>query len=1590
MSQSQVTNTELSTPVTAAPASGTTPTVSKVERSKNGHPKSSWLSGILSKPAPFSLASRRRKPSVPEAPPKPKKNKGSLGLSTLYEPPDGVVIAEMIFIHGLGGGSIKTWCDSSGPAPPSCWPRDWLPADAEFKHVRIHTFGYEADWRERTPSILSVHDFAQSLLGEIRNHQLIKRSDAGIVFVGHSMGGCVAKKAYILARQDPICADLASRFHSMFFLATPHRGSELGKVLRNLLIVTGVSKPYVKDLVANSGPVLEVNETFQQFASDLHLWSFYESLPMSDFSNILVVDKHSATLGFDNESVSFMDADHRTICKFKHQSDHNYKKVRNALLSAVEMIKSNSPIIAAKARLSPYLGVDDTFEDDLHLHRESRHPESCTWVVENSDFRDWTTLHPESSPIYWLVAGIGTGKSVICSRIVDYLQSESMRCSYFFIKRGKGGMHDLSNLLMSMALQMALQDAQVRQAIIRLQEKGVSWEEQTDKVIWRKLFQETIFNIQSPSPHFWIIDGLDEYSRSSDIFRLFEQIPQHLRVFVSSQYTQEIQEGMLSLGQRVSIWMIDSQDTVADMRSVVKARLTQLRHLETGDLVSRIVEKSNGSFIWIRLVLRELETAFTNEDVEAILEEVPSDLHEMYARVLKSIEKDKRRAKLAKSILKWITLAQRPMTIEELRGAVHMDIQALPQKMVHAAVVACGEFILIDQSQRLHLIHETARQFFYRADLGSKFAIEPAKDHGHLAALCISYLAKHLGVEHSMHRIDSSFLWYASECFSQHIVESNVGEYTSSDTITQFLDSWVLYWIEGLARRQKLAVAIRSAIDLEKYADRGTEEGIWSNQDILRLKDWTTDISRVVMNFREPLLKSPTAIHGLVPLFCPTQSLIHRHSSSSGDMELAIVGKQDHRWDECLMHTEHDAMVEIVTCGQCHISIGLSTGYITVYDITLLQSTIEVKFLNPYLKLIGFGPDDKYLAATGFGKAAIWETKTGTLRYTFDCGPVIAFSFSMDQFITISSSGTTEIMNLETVESRVLQWSTFDNSLIKSTLPSSAACEAKFDECCPRRFGVAYYSSGDIYILDIDTLSILGTLREPGMNSVKEFSFNPNPEKAFLAASYTGGGIAIFDTNTMSQIYFRSDMFANHVSWTSDGNHIIIGTGEITYTLEIYKMQASDLISLELICQVDHAGTPVTPLVIASKGKRVIGAHSRQSRVWEFSALDSQYKKEDISVDAGCHKPALLSRNSWATTGSRKAIITVMALSDDGRVVICGTDTGEVITFSTLDGSRVAQLHQRHDCAITSLVLVQDMHEDLVITGDEEGFVIVAKGLHERCEWGDAEVEFEKRCGNLVEQLLLSPSKDRLLIITLSGSELWDLPSNELLHSVRVPKSSANLRQAVQFPLMKDRFIILENSSSHVFYWHNFERPSEGSITLHRDGRLPEPEYATNTSYLCNEHVVIEKLADPLTGTRTNCWNTDNFLCSDGVVEVSPRRGLQTLSCVLGDVISVTQDALVFLHRDRWICTVDLNTFPLAMEVKRHFFIPPEWVSILGTVICTLTPENDLVFASKQHIIIVKRWMGIWETDLLGHFDMDAEIEKYRETDIWVSGRPLR
>lgn len=111
--------------------------------------------------------------------------KGPLGLTTVYNPP-GLVNADLIFVHGLGGGSRKTW--SKNEDPSLFWPQKWLSTDADFKDVRIHTFGYDSNWEKE--SVLNVHDFAKSLLEWIKNCPSIPRdSKASLVFTSELSSG---------------------------------------------------------------------------------------------------------------------------------------------------------------------------------------------------------------------------------------------------------------------------------------------------------------------------------------------------------------------------------------------------------------------------------------------------------------------------------------------------------------------------------------------------------------------------------------------------------------------------------------------------------------------------------------------------------------------------------------------------------------------------------------------------------------------------------------------------------------------------------------------------------------------------------------------------------------------------------------------------------------------------------------------------------------------------------------------------------------------------------------------------------------------------------------------------------------------------------------------------------------------------------------------------------------------------------------------------------------------------------------------------------------------------------------------------------
>ena len=67
---------------------------------------------------------------------------------------------DLVFIHGLGGSSLKTW--SFARQTRNFWPL-WLSREPELAAARILTFGYNADFRGPS-TILNITDFAKDLL----------------------------------------------------------------------------------------------------------------------------------------------------------------------------------------------------------------------------------------------------------------------------------------------------------------------------------------------------------------------------------------------------------------------------------------------------------------------------------------------------------------------------------------------------------------------------------------------------------------------------------------------------------------------------------------------------------------------------------------------------------------------------------------------------------------------------------------------------------------------------------------------------------------------------------------------------------------------------------------------------------------------------------------------------------------------------------------------------------------------------------------------------------------------------------------------------------------------------------------------------------------------------------------------------------------------------------------------------------------------------------------------------------------------------------------------------------------------------------
>jgi pimeloyl-ACP methyl ester carboxylesterase len=266
------------------------------------------------------------------------------GLSPLANCELSSRVCDVIFVHGLGGGSHSTW---AGPdAARDFWP-SWIGED--FRSAGVWALGYRADVSAWTSESMPLADRGTAILETLANEGIGERT---VIFITHSMGGILAKQILRHATSFGVkrWESIARRTRGIAFIATPHAGADLAGFAELARLVLRTNEQ-VTELRAHHPRLRELHAWFLKFQSDQQIVcrTFCETrelkpgiLGLSLPKGILVVDQTSAEPHVPGEVAIPLDEDHVSICKPRDRNAALYKSLKRFISDVLATVTSDT------------------------------------------------------------------------------------------------------------------------------------------------------------------------------------------------------------------------------------------------------------------------------------------------------------------------------------------------------------------------------------------------------------------------------------------------------------------------------------------------------------------------------------------------------------------------------------------------------------------------------------------------------------------------------------------------------------------------------------------------------------------------------------------------------------------------------------------------------------------------------------------------------------------------------------------------------------------------------------------------------------------------------------------------------------------------------------------------------------------------------------------------------------------------------------------------------------------------------------------------------------------------------------------------
>ncbi|KAI3534441.1 hypothetical protein CSPX01_12058 [Colletotrichum filicis] len=285
---------------------------------------------------------------------------------------------DIVAVHGLNLSGTKNYSSEAWSSGDKMWLKDFLPT--KMPRARIMVYGYDAIPAFRK-SREGIQEWVINLL-ELLTMERDDEPDRPLIFVCHSLGGIVVKRAMTEAKQNTRYQAIHQATYGMAFFGTPHNGSKLGSlaaIVANVFSVAiGNRQPsFMEALGRNSLFADVIREDFRHGLERFNVLSYYETKPSENMPG-LVVDSRSAVLGLPSiqeTPVPLSGKDHSGLCKFDNEEASEYRKV------VFGISKLCAAAVAAKLRLAE---GEKALADLRELRAPSAEP---TTGVENRDCR---------------------------------------------------------------------------------------------------------------------------------------------------------------------------------------------------------------------------------------------------------------------------------------------------------------------------------------------------------------------------------------------------------------------------------------------------------------------------------------------------------------------------------------------------------------------------------------------------------------------------------------------------------------------------------------------------------------------------------------------------------------------------------------------------------------------------------------------------------------------------------------------------------------------------------------------------------------------------------------------------------------------------------------------------------------------------------------------------------------------------------------------------------------------------------------------------------------------------------------------------